>query len=123
MQEQPVPVKKSESKTSALKKKNTLKKVDSESAKLLATLKERANKKSFGRKIKDGEIIAKGLSLIEPHHLLEIQETTFSEKDRLHMAHEEFIKQHGKISLDQFIGKLLKGQIRESSGGMTQGST
>ncbi len=123
MQEQPVPVKKTESKTSALKKKNTLKKVDSESAKLLATLKERANKKNFGRKIKDGEIIAKGLSLIEPHHLLEIQETTFSEKDRLHMAHEEFIKQHGKITLDQFIGKLLKGQIRESSGNMTQGST
>ena len=116
MQEQQTTVKKTESKPSALKKKNTLKKVDSESAKLLATLKEKANKKSFGRKIKDGEIIAKGLSLIEPHHLMEIQETTFSEKDRLLMAHEEYSRQNGKITLDQFIGRLLKGEIRNQSG-------
>lgn len=89
-----------------------LKKLDLESAKLLASLKEKANKKTYGRKIKDAEIIAKALALVESQHIQELQETTLSEKDRLHIAHEDFIKQHGKISLDQFIGRLLKGDIR-----------
>lgn len=101
----------SEKKTSPIKRKNVLKKLDPEAAKLLQALKEKANKKTYGRKIRDTEIIAKALGLIEANHLQELQENTLSEKDRLHMAHEEFQKAHGKISLDQFIGKLLKGEI------------
>jgi len=107
--------KSSEKKTPLAKRKNVLKKVDLESAKLLANLKERANKKNYGRKIRDGEIIALGLSLIGTQHLQELQSQTLSEKDRLHMAHEDFVKQHGKISLDQFIGKLLKGEISHAA--------
>lgn len=103
-----------EKKASQAKRKNVLKKIDTDSAKLLATLKERANKKGYGRKIRDGEIIAKGLSLVETRHLQELQDQTLSEKDRLHMAHEDFVKQHGKISLDQFIGKLLKGEMSQT---------
>lgn len=98
--------------STAVKRKNVLKKLDLDSAKLLATLKEKANKKSYGRKIKDGEIISKALGLIETKHLAELQQETLSEKDRLYMAHEEFVKQNGKISLDQFIGRLLKGEIK-----------
>lgn len=101
----------SEKKSPPAKKRNVLKKLDLESAKALASLKERANKKAHGRKIKDSEIIAKALSLVEQQHLQELQETTLSEKDRLHMAHEDFVKSNGKISLDQFIGRLLKGEI------------
>lgn len=97
------------------KKKAVLKKLDFESAKILSSLKDRANKKSFGRKVKDSEIIAKALGLIEAVHIQELQESTLSEKDRLHMAHEEFVKQNGKITLDQFIGRLLKGEIRSHS--------
>lgn len=101
-----------EKKAPIVKRKNVLKKLDIDSAKLLASLKERANKKNHGRKIRDAEIIAKGLSLIESQHLQDLQEAALSEKDRLHIAHEDFIKQNGKISLDQFIGRLLKGEIR-----------
>lgn len=105
----------SEKKAPTVKRKNVLKKLDPDSAKLLQTLKDRANKKTHGRKIRDGEIIAKALSLLEPQHLIELQEATLSEKDRLHIAHEEFIKQHGKITLDQFIGRLLKGDMKLQS--------
>ncbi|GEM_PF-1274215 len=94
------------------KKRNVLKKIDPDAAKVLQNIKDRINKKSYGRKVKDSEIISKGLLLIEPHHLQELQESTLTEKDRLHMAHENFVKQNGKITLDQFIGKLLKGEIR-----------
>lgn len=98
--------------STTVKRKNVLKKLDLESAKLLASLKDKANKKSYGRKIKDSEIICKALGLLQAQHLAELQEATLSEKDRLHMAHEEFVKQNGKISLDQFIGRLLKGELR-----------
>lgn len=98
--------------SSAVKRKNVLKKLDLESAKLLASLKDKANKKSYGRKIKDSEIISKALALVEAKHLAELQQETLSEKDRLYMAHEEFVKQNGKITLDQFIGRLLKGEIK-----------
>lgn len=101
----------SEKKTSPIKRKNVLKKLDVDAAKLLQSLKEKANKKTHGRKIRDSEIIAKALGLMESHHIQELQESTLSEKDRLHLAHEEFQKANGKISLDQFIGKLLKGEI------------
>lgn len=97
------------------KKRNVLKKLDAESAKILQSLNDRANKKSYGRKVKDSEILAKALQLVESHHLQELQDATLNEKDRLHMAHENFAKQNGKITLDQFIGKLLKGEIKISS--------
>lgn len=99
--------------SSAVKRKNVLKKLDLESAKLLASIKDKANKKNYGRKIKDAEIIAKALSLMESQHIQDLQEMTLSEKDRLHIAHDDFQKKNGKISLDQFIGKLLKGQINQ----------
>lgn len=106
---------KSSKEKTSMKKRNVHKKLDPEAGKILLVIREKVNKKSFGRKVKDSEIIAKALSLLEPSHLQELQDATFSEKDRLLMAHEEFVKQNGKISLDQFIGKLLKGEIRHSS--------
>lgn len=102
----------SEKKVTQPKRKNVLKKLDLESAKTLAALKDKANKKPHGRKIRDGEIIGKALSLLGSQHIEELQEATLNEKDRLNIAHENFIKEHGKISLDQFIGRLLKGEVR-----------
>lgn len=108
---------KASDKKAVLKKRNVLKKLDIESTKLLTQLKEKANKKTYGRKIRDSEIIARALTLMEPEHIQELQEATLSEKDRLHLAHENFVKQNGKISLDQFIGRLLKGDINNNSTG------
>ena len=94
------------------KRQSFLKKIDAETAKHLAALRERANKKPFGRNVRDGELIALGLKLIEAKHIGELQEQTYSEKDRLNMAHENYQKQNGKISLDQFIGRLIRGEIQ-----------
>lgn len=94
-----------------IKRKNVLKKLDPETAKLLQALKDKANKKSYGRKVADSAILAKALSLMDANHIQELQELSLSEKDKLHIAHESFQKQNGKISLDQFIGKLLKANL------------
>ncbi len=94
------------------KRVTVLKKLDADSAKLLQAIKDKANKKPFGRKVKDAEIIGLGLSLINPEHIQQIQSQTLSEKDRLYIAHEEYQKTNGKITMDQFIGKLLSGEFR-----------
>lgn len=93
------------------KRKTVLKKLDPDAAKVLQVLKDRANKKSFGRKVRDSEILSLGLSLLNAGHIQQLQNQTLSEKDRLHMAHEEYQKANGKVSMDQFIGKLLNGEL------------
>lgn len=93
------------------KRVTVLKKLDADSAKLLQSIKDKANKKPFGRKVKDAEIIGLGLSLINAESIQHLQNQTLSEKDRLQMAHEEYQKANGKISMDQFIGKLLNGEF------------
>ena len=82
-----------------------------ESFKLLNQIKDRANKKTIGRKIKDGEIIGLALKLISADQIKELQELTYSEKDRLALAHEEYQKKNGKLTIEQFISKLLDGEI------------
>ncbi len=96
------------------KRQTCLKKIDLETSKLLTQLRDRANKKSYGRKVRDAELIAAGLKLLGEPHITELQDQTLSEQDRLKMAHEDFQKTNGKISLDQFIGRLIRGEIQIS---------
>lgn len=85
--------------------------IDLDTAKLVFQFKEKVNKKPFGRPVRDYEILAYAVRLLKPEHIVEIQEQTYSEQDRLNMAHENYMKDNGKISLDQFIGKLIRGEI------------
>lgn len=86
--------------------------IDLETAKTLIQFKEKVNKKSFGRDVRDHEILALAVKQLKQEHIQELQESTYSEQDRLNIAHDEFVKQNGKISLDQFIGKLIRGEIK-----------
>ena len=95
-----------------IKKQSLLKKIDQESAKLLSSLKDRANKKSFGRKVKDSEIIAVGLTLVSVEHLEQLQEKTYSERDRLDQLFQGHQKAYGKLTMDQFLGKLMRGEVK-----------
>ena len=97
------------------KKSLVMKKLDLESAKLLQQLKDRANKKTHGRKVRDSEILALAIKQVTADHIKSLQEATLSERDRLQIAHEEFQRTNGRISLDQFIGKLLRGEISKGT--------
>ena len=57
------------------------------------------------------EILSLAVKLVTDEHLKELQTQTYSERDRLSMAHDEYQRSNGKITLDQFIGKLLRGEI------------
>lgn len=96
-------------------KTSVLKKLDPETGKILKQLKDKINKKSFGRNIRDTEIISLSLGLVGTDHIQKLQESTLTEKDRLHIAHEEYVKENGKITLDQFIGILIRGQISQTN--------
>lgn len=100
----------SEKKTTLPKRKTVLKKLDTEAAKILQILNDKANKKTYGRKVRDSEIILKALSLITDDDIKALQEASLTEKDRLQIAYERFQKEKGKVSMDQFIGHLLKAQ-------------
>ena len=99
----------------AQKLKPVLKKLDPAAGKILSSLSEKANKKDRGRKIRDSEILALGLRLIKDEHIKQLQQESLSEKARLAEAHEKYQKAHGRLTMDQFIGKLLKGEINEKS--------
>ena len=96
-------------------KTSVLKKLDPETGKILKQLKDKINKKSFGRNIRDTEIISLSLGLIGTDHIQRLQESTLTEKDRLHIAHEDYVKENGKITLDQFIGLLIRNQISQTN--------
>ncbi len=102
-------------KNSSPKRSVMLKKIDLETARQLQQFKDRVNKKSFGRKIRDAELLALAVSLLSDQHVQPLQESTYSEKDRLSLVHSEFQKAHGKISMDHFIGKLLRGEIQNKN--------
>jgi len=101
-------------------KTSILKKLAPETGKVLKLLKDKINKKNYGRSIKDTEIISLSLSLISAAHIQKLQESTLSEKDRLHIAHEDYVKENGKITLDQFIGLLIRGQISQNNKSLEQ---
>lgn len=97
------------------KKQTYLKQVDQETAKLLSQLKEKANKKDFGRKIKESEILALAIKQVTEADLSTLRLSSYSEKDRLLMAHKSYQGKHGKITLDQFIGKLMRREIESGA--------
>lgn len=98
-------------KDDSLKKESTAKKLSPEGLKLMLSVRAKANKKNFGRKIRDSEILTLALGLIQPEHIKHLQEQSLSQSDRLAMAHEDFQRSFGKISKDEFLGKLLRGEV------------
>ncbi len=88
-----------------------LKKIDLETLKLMQSIKDKANKKEVGRNVRDSEILALAVKQLNQDHIKQLQEATYSEGDRLQIIHEQFQKEHGRLSLDQFIGKLMRQEI------------
>lgn len=92
-----------------------MKKLDTDTMKLLGKLSDQANKKDYGRRVRDGEIISFALKLVTPDHIKELQEKTISGKDRLQIAFQSFQKKNGKSSFEDFIGTLLGSGVENPS--------
>lgn len=67
----------------------------------------RANKKSFGRRVRADQLLNLLLTLLRPEHVQKLQEESLSNADRLEMMYREHVKRHGATSKDEFLGKVL----------------
>ena len=82
--------------------------VGKNTAKTIKALLQKLNKKSYGKKVKPDDLIQKSISLLSDEHLEEIKQATMSNSDRLELAYQEYCKNHGQISKDEYFGLLLK---------------
>lgn len=57
------------------------------------------------------ELILLLLGRLTEQDITALQEGSLSNADRLELAHREHVKSHGTISMDAFLGKILKGEI------------
>lgn len=76
------------------------------------------NKKDFGKRIKADDLIALAIGLLGEQHLRQLQDASLSNSDRLALQHRNYMRQHGGISRDEFIGKLLAGELVQFSSGL-----
>ena len=88
--------------------------VSNETKKILTKLLDKANKKSFGKRIKPDALIATALKLVADNHLKKLQENSLSNADRLEMAFKEYKKGNSSASKDDFLGRLLDGESDNS---------
>ena len=73
---------------------------------------ERINKKEFGRKISLDRLVGLAITLIQPEHVKQLHDEALSNADRLELGYREYAAKHGPLSKDEFLGKLLQGEIR-----------
>ncbi|MGE4234144.1 MAG: hypothetical protein AB7F43_12520 [Bacteriovoracia bacterium] len=87
-------------------KKDTKRRVLQELAKI--------NKKNFGKRVHTDELISMALGLIQPEHVIRLQEESLSNADRLEQEYQRFAKDHEDMTKDEFLGKLLRGEVISS---------
>jgi hypothetical protein len=80
-------------------RRETKKKILSE----LATI----NKKEHGKSVTPEQYIALAISLLSSSHVEQLKEQSLSNKDRLETEFKKYCSEHGKVTMDEFIGILL----------------
>lgn len=66
------------------------------------------NKKKLGRRVKMDDLVRLLLEELKPSHFEKLQEKSLSNKDRLEKQYRDYIAGHGKITMDEYLGKLLE---------------
>jgi hypothetical protein len=79
------------------------------------SLLDRANNKSFGRKVKVNDIIDMSIDLISDRHLKSLQENSLSNGDRLEMLLKSVSDANPSMSKDELIGLLLQGELKPTN--------
>jgi len=96
----------------AAKKSNTAAlRVSNETRRKVLSELTKANKKTFGRTIKPDQLIALALSKLTSSDIVELQEKSLSNQDRIEKAYRDYIAKNGAISRDEFLGKMLTGEV------------
>lgn len=82
----------------------------------------RCNKKDFGGKVKADDVVARAMSKFTAEDVKDLQEGSLSNIDLLDREHREYVAKNGPISRNDFIGKILSGEVRVALPGTKIGS-
>ena len=104
-----------ESKAKAKKESSTVR-VSNSTQKLLTSVLQKSNKKSYGRRVKADPVLQLALSKLTDADIKALQEQSLSNADRMEMKYREFVRTNGPISKDEFLGTLLGSNGAKSSG-------
>jgi hypothetical protein len=66
------------------------------------------NRKELGQPITPEQYLSLAISLLTPQHLEQLKTESLTNKDRLEIKYREHCKEQGRISMDEFLGFLLK---------------
>jgi hypothetical protein len=71
------------------------------------------NKDRVGRSIKADDLIWCGLALINDEHIAEIRDKALSNKDRMELLFQSFVKERRGAAREEFLGALLAGKLMQ----------
>ena len=77
----------------------------------LEQLLKQSNKDRVGRSIKADDLIWCGLALINDAHIAEIRDKALSNRDRMELLFQSFVKEHRGATREEFFGALLAGKL------------
>jgi len=86
--------------------------VNAKTKEKIQKLLEQANAKSFGRKVKAGDVLEMSLSLMGSEQIRNLQDQSLSNADRLEILFNDASKGNPDLSKDDVIGLLLEGELR-----------
>lgn len=108
---------KSELKLSKSKAKGAAKhasvRIKAASKKVALALRDNANEKPTGRKIKLDDIFELALTLVTSEHLKTLQERSMTHEDRKEVLRQNYIKARGPISKDDFTGFMMTVEFQD----------
>jgi len=67
------------------------------------------NRKDLGKPVTPDQYISLAISLLTSEHIEQLKNQSLSNKDRLETQHKKYCVEHGKVTMDEFIGILLTG--------------
>jgi hypothetical protein len=77
----------------------------------LEQLLKQANKDRIGRSIKADDLIWCRLALINDAHIGDIRDSALSNRDRMDLLLQSFVRDRRGATRDEFLGALLEGKL------------
>lgn len=90
---------------------NTVLRLNKSTAESLRRLVEKANKKEYGKRIRADQIVNTALALVRPEHLIDLQQSSMSNADRIEALFKVQVEKKKSLTKDEFYGLLLAGKL------------
>ena len=87
--------------------------IASETKNMLDQILAEANSKDLGGKVKPESVLALALTLVKKDDIEKLKAATLTNTDKLELRYREYVKKHGPMTKDDFLGRVLSGQLRD----------